>query len=121
MVGRRMSGRGWLGDLGEKAGDWAEGKVRNWLGFGRRRRRRRMTGGALMMPRVPIFVKPMTGMRRRRRRMVGRGVGGSIGRWLADRAGGLIGLGRRRKRRFALGRRAMTYVGSARRSRSRYA
>jgi hypothetical protein len=120
MVGRRMSGRGWLGDLGEKAGDWAEGKVRNWLGFGRKRRvrrRRPMVGGMLMRPKiVPIF-----GMRRRRRRMAGRGVGGSIGRWLADRAGGLIGLGRRRRRRFALGRRPMTYVGSARRSRSRYA
>jgi hypothetical protein len=102
------------------------------------RRRRPLMGGKVWFGPGGINPLPLMGMARRRRRVRrrvaviggrrirGRGIGSSIGSWLGDRAEGVarnwLGLGRRRRvrRRPMMGRRAMTYVGSARRSRSRY-
>lgn len=123
---RRIRGRG---DVGKKIGSWAGDKLEDWLAPKVRRlvgmrRRRRMRGGLKINPMTGII--PYQGqLGNRRRRIRGRGWGSSIGSWLGDKAEGavrnVLGLGRRRRRRPALGRRAVTYVGAARRSRSRYA
>jgi hypothetical protein len=118
---RRMRGRGPIGSaigswLGNKAGDlvgklFGRARLRGgnvWFGPGGIQKPGYGPGG--------INPLPLMGMRRRRRRMSGRGpIGAAIGSALGNM------LGFKRKRRSALGRRAVTYVGGVRRSRSRYA